>query len=415
MNQNKFQPDKKLFTICIYALITTVVAVFFIRCIWNWSETKSLLLGLLSSLSPFLLGFFIAYIMGNLSSKLENRFFTNTIHISNVKVRKMVALISSYVIVFGMLILALFFIIPSFIQSISDIAGNISTIYQNFINYIEEISSKYPNSTVEYVQAAIQDAMPSYLETFKSWAANLAPSIANASISIVRWVLNFIVAIIVSIYMLLDKDILSRSFKRIVYSIFRKERAIYVWSTFKHANDIFSGFIIGKTIDSLIIGIICLLGMKLFNIGSSYAVIVSIFVGLTNMIPYFGPFIGAIPSILVISLSVSPKQGFAFLIFVIILQQFDGNILGPKILGDKTGLRPIWIIFAITVGGWIGGIVGMFLGVPCVAVISSILDDIVEHNLEKQNVNLPKIKHESNSKSFTDYLKILSNFMKVKN
>ena len=354
MNQNKFQPDKKLFTICIYALITTVVAVFFIRCIWNWSETKSLLLGFLSSLSPFLLGFFIAYIMGNLSSKLENRFFTNTIHISNVKVRKMVALISSYVIVFGMLILALFFIIPSFIQSISDIAGNISTIYQNFINYIEEISSKYPNSTVEYVQAAIQDAMPSYLETFKSWAANLAPSI-------VRWVLNFIVAIIVSIYMLLDKDILSRSFKRIVYSIFRKERAIYVWSTFKHANDIFSGFIIGKTIDSLIIGIICLLGMKLFNIGSSYAVIVSIFVGLTNMIPYFGPFIGAIPSILVISLSVSPKQGLAFLIFVIILQQFDGNILGPK-----------------------------------------------------QNVNLPKIKHESNSKSFTDYLKIISDFMKVK-
>ena len=155
--------------------------------------------------------------------------------------------------------------------------------------------------------------------------------------------------------------------------------------------------------------------MKLFNIGSSYAVIVSIFVGLTNMIPYFGPFIGAIPSILVISLSVSPKQGLAFLIFVIILQQFDGNILGPKILGDKTGLRPIWIIFAITVGGWIGGIVGMFLGVPCVAVISSILDDIVEHNLEKQNVNLPKIKHESNSKSFTDYLKIISDFMKVKN
>ena len=236
---------------------------------------------------------------------------------------------------------------------------------------------------------------------------------------------NFIVAIIVSIYMLLDKDILSRSFKRIVYSIFRKERAIYVWSTFKHANDIFSGFIIGKTIDSLIIGIICLLGMKLFNIGSSYAVIVSIFVGLTNMIPYFGPFIGAIPSILVISLSVSPKQGLAFLIFVIILQQFDGNILGPKILGDKTGLRPIWIIFAYIKRifqkiwqyikkRWIGGIVGMFLGVPCVAVISSILDDIVEHNLEKQNVNLPKIKHESNSKSFTDYLKIISDFMKVK-
>ena len=401
MNQNKFQPDKKLFTLCIYALITTVVAVFFIRCIWNWSETKSLLLGLLSSLSPFLLGFFIAYIMGNLSSKLENRFFTNTIHISNVKVRKMVALISSYVIVFGMLILALFFIIPSFIQSISDIAGNISTIYQNFINYIEEISSKYPNSTVEYVQAAIQDAMPSYLETFKSWAANLAPSIANASISIVRWVLNFIVAIIVSIYMLLDKDILSRSFKRIVYSIFRKERAIYVWSTFKHANDIFSGFIIGKTIDSLIIGIICLLGMKLFNIGSSYAVIVSIFVGLTNMIPYFGPFIGAVP-VVALTILINPIKGLWVLIFIVVLQQFDGVILGPRILGDSIGLKPIGVIFAIIVGGAIAGPLGMFFGVPIFSVIFTIFSNFVEKLYNSKNTVKNKLEKETKKDDDTE-------------
>lgn len=130
--------------------------------------------------------------------------------------------------------------------------------------------------------------------------------------------------------------------------------------------------------------------MKLFNIGSSYAVIVSIFVGLTNMIPYFGPFIGAIPSILVISLSVSPKQGLAFLIFVIILQQFDGNILGPKILGDKTGLLPYLDYFCNYSRRMDWWNCWNVFSVPCVAVISSILDDIVEHNLEKQNVNLPK-------------------------
>lgn len=181
--------------------------------------------------------------------------------------------------------------------------------------------------------------------------------------------------------MLLDKDILIGNLERIIHSIFNKKRAEAVWDTITKANEIFSGFIIGKTIDSTIIGILCLILMKLFGLGGSYAVVISIFVGITNMIPYFGPFIGAIPSIVVILLAVSPQQALGFAILILAIQQFDGNVLGPYILGDKTGLRPIWIIFAITVGGWLGGVVGMFLGVPCVAVIAYILNDIMNRRL----------------------------------
>lgn len=200
--------------------------------------------------------------------------------------------------------------------------------------------------------------------------------------------------------------------QKIVFAVFQKKKAEYFWETMRKANDIFSGFIIGKTIDSLIIGVLCLILMTLFGIGSSYKIIISIFVGITNMIPYFGPFIGAIPSAIIIFLSVSPEQGLAFIILILALQQFDGNILGPYILGDKTGLRPIWIIFAITIGGWLGGIIGMFLGVPCVAVVAYILDDIVKERLKQHNADIPKIDDtKSPEKTINDLKSVLNRIL----
>ena len=231
-------------------------------------------------------------------------------------------------------------------------------MYNKLIDLTNSFSERYPNPTVQYIQELILENQDEYITSFTKWQPDLpkafAPSIATASMSVVRWVLNLIVAIIVSIYMLLDKDILIGNLERIIHSIFNKKRAEAVWDTITGANEIFSGFIIGKTIDSTIIGILCLILMKLFGLGGSYAVVISIFVGITNMIPYFGPFIGAIPSIVVILLAVSPQQALGFAILILAIQQFDGNVLGPYILGDKTGLRPIWIIFAITVGGWLG-------------------------------------------------------------
>lgn len=384
-NNNKFQPDRRIFTICIYTIITTIICAVFIRAIWNWDSTTKLFSGLISILSPFLMGFLIAYIMGNISNGVEKHFFTNMLHIKNQKLKKGLSLISSYLIVIAVITGALFFIIPAFLESITDMAKSISELYNKLIDLTNSFSERYPNPTVQYIQELILENQDEYITSFTKWATGFAkgfaPSIATASMSVVRWVLNLIVAIIVSIYMLLDKDILIGNLERIIHSIFNKKRAEAVWDTITKANEIFSGFIIGKTIDSTIIGILCLILMKLFGLGGSYTVVISIFVGITNMIPYFGPFIGAIPSIVVILLAVSPQQALGFAILILAIQQFDGNVLGPYILGDKTGLRPIWIIFAITVGGWLGGVVGMFLGVPCVAVIAYILNDIMNRRL----------------------------------
>ena len=185
--------------------------------------------------------------------------------------------------------------------------------------------------------------------------------------------------------MLIDKEKLIRNFKRLIYVIMKKNTAERFISTLKDANEIFSNFVIGKALDSLIIGIICFIFMKM--VGLEYAMLISVIVGITNMIPYFGPFIGAIPGSILL-LTVNWKMAFVFIIWIVVLQQFDGLYLGPKILGDRLGLRPLWIIFAITVGGYFFGPIGMFLGVPTVAVIAYLLDRWITRVLIKKNIDI---------------------------
>ena len=153
----------------------------------------------------------------------------------------------------------------------------------------------------------------------------------------------------------------------------------------KECNTIFSSFIIGKSLDSLIIGIICFILMTILKL--PYSVLLSVIVGITNMIPYFGPFIGAIPGV-VLFLVISPIKSIIFAVMILALQQFDGLYLGPKILGNSTGLKPLWVIFGITVGGAYAGVLGMFLGVPVVGVIAHLLNKSITSRLEKKNITI---------------------------
>ena len=185
--------------------------------------------------------------------------------------------------------------------------------------------------------------------------------------------------------MLIDKDIMSTNAKKLVYSTLKKEKADYFLSTVFECNEIFNGFIVGKAIDSMIIGVLCFAFMNIMDL--PYTVLVSVIVGLLNMIPYFGPFIGAIPGA-ILCLTVSWQDSLMFIILAIILQTFDGLYLGPKILGDSTGLRPLWIIFAISAGGFVAGIIGMFLGVPIVAVIAFLFERHINKRLEAKSLTV---------------------------
>ena len=194
---------------------------------------------------------------------------------------------------------------------------------------------------------------------------------------------NFIIGIVISIYVLLGKETFIAQAKKLVYAVFPADRGNVIVATVRKANDIFGGFIIGKILDSVIIGILCFIGLSILQM--PYTLLVSVIVGVTNVIPFFGPYIGAIPSAILIMLA-NPIQGLYFIIFILVLQQVDGNIIGPKILGDSTGLNSFWVVFAILVGGGLFGVAGMIFGVPLFATIYYITRKLTAWVLRKKGL-----------------------------
>ena len=228
-------------------------------------------------------------------------------------------------------------------------------------------------------------------EFFENWAKtdflpqtrNLIAGLTSGVIIAVRLLFHVIIGIILSIYILMSKEALIGQSKQIVYALFSGKRANRIIRTVHKSNEIFGGFISGKILDSAIIGILCFLCLYVMKM--PYVVLVSVIVGVTNVIPFFGPYLGAVPSAILIMLA-NPIKGLYFIIFILVLQQVDGNIIGPKILGDSTGLSSFWVVFAILVGGGLFGVPGMIIGVPLLAVIFYIIRNALDHVMEKKGL-----------------------------
>ena len=207
---------------------------------------------------------------------------------------------------------------------------------------------------------------------------------------------NVVVGIIIAIYMLCSKDLFAAQAKKMIYSIFNTKRANLIVKNFRFVHKVFGGFITGKLLDSFIIGVITFFAMTILDM--PYIILISVVIGVTNFIPFFGPFIGAIPCSLLV-LMIDPLQCVYFVIFILILQQFDGNILGPKILGDSTGLSSFWVMFAILIAGGLFGFVGMLIGVPLFAVFYSFISTLINHSLTEKNLPI-----KTDSYMFTDHI-----------
>ena len=351
----------------------------------NWESTSSTISHALKVLYPFLFGLLIAYFLNPLSKVLDhflNRFFKDR----HTGIRKGLSILLSYIIVLGLIITVLFYIIPQIIDSLTQITSFVNSAqsgYNQFMDKVLELESTHPEWDLSGINDAMEEIPDKIINIITKAIPTIIPTIYNTSMSLISGFLNVIIAIIVSVYMLIDKNRLIFNAKRVIYAIFGQKTGDKLLHTGSECNRIFSSFIIGKLIDSLIIGILCFIAMSILKL--PYALIISVIVGVTNMIPYFGPFIGAVPGILLL-LFVSFKYALIFTVLIIVLQQFDGLYLGPKILGESTGLRPLWIIFAITVGGSIAGVLGMFLGVPTLAVIAYILNYFIEKRLHKYGI-----------------------------
>lgn len=385
-NKNKFESNKKYFTISVYTVCVVLVSAIGIRAVFNWSETVSFLSQLMDKLSPFLVGAFMAYVLNPFVKKLDKNIFSARLHLRSRKLCRFFSILTTYILVIGLVILFLVFIIPQLARSIYDLILALPSV-DDMKGWLNALETYFPSFDWSLIEKPVNDALPGLLSKITALLSNLIPLVYTASVSVVQWLINLIISIIISCYVLSDSRILARNIKKLLHVILPKQKYRSLMQTLRECDHIFGGFIIGKLIDSLIIGTICLIVLSIFRF--PFAVLISVIVGVTNMIPYFGPFIGAVPGFFIIMI-VNPKQAFFFLVIILIIQQFDGLYLGPKILGDSTGLRPLWIIFAITAGGWAAGPAGMFLGVPCVAVIAYLMNRFLDRKLQEKGIVLPE-------------------------
>lgn len=385
VSHRKFTWNRKYLTVCLYAILVVLASVLIIKTVIDWDNVVAHVKSAMAVISPFLWGAFIAFLINPLV-KLFNKLFSKIKPLKkHEKPRKFLSLLISYLLVIALVALMFIYLLPQIGTSLTEIVNQIPGWINEINAGLMKFETDHPDFDYDIVNEFLNNITPQLMDFSKRIVTDVVPVIFTTSISVVKGLLNVLIAFIVSVYMVSDKKLLARGFKRVLYSVASEKTGDVIMETLRECYHIFSQFVLGKTVDSFIIGWICFFLMTILRL--PFTPIVSLIVGITNMIPYFGPFIGAIPGIVLI-LMVDPIQAIIFTVLIIVIQQFDGLYLGPRILGETVGLRPLWIIFAITVGGSIGGVVGMFLGVPVVAVLAYLLDKLLNRLVKKKNIDI---------------------------
>lgn len=388
IRKNRFQPNSRYFTIVIYGLMFVLGTILLVRIVGSFNNTVKLLGQALQVIAPFLVGAFIAFILYPLVRFFYRNLFKNTLHMKSDKLSKWLSILVTYVIAIGVIAILMVFILPQLYTSITDIVDRLPVWYNNLTTMVDNFENRHADlGFIDYnvINEHLTSLYPKIISYLTDTLANLLPYVVNTSMAIVKGVVNLIISIMVSVYMISDHKNIFYQFKKLLYAVFPKQAADTARTICRESTNIFLKFMYGKAIDSVIIGIICFVCMNIFKF--PYTVLISVIVGITNMIPYFGPYIGGVLGGIIIVI-VNPVQVIFFAVMILVIQQFDGLFLGPKILGDSTGLKPLWVIFAIVVGGAMFGVLGMFLGVPTMAVICYILNIVVEHFLKKRNITV---------------------------
>ena len=377
------------FGLLVFIVFCCCISVFFL--IYRYHGFASGWKKLMVVLQPISIGLVVAYLLNPIMMFFEKHL--KTLLAKKIKSENMIKKIARGISTAGALLVLvliiyalLMLIIPQLAQSIMGMITTLPEEVQAFVNWMNS-SFDGDSEAVSYFGDTLTKAtgyLDNWLKTeLLPQATTYIASITSGVISVVKLLFNTIIGLIVSVYVLMEKEQFVGQAKKIIYAIFKPQRGNVIVTTIRKSNQIFGGFITGKILDSAIIGVLCYICLSIMRM--PYTVLVSVIVGVTNVIPFFGPYIGAIPSFIIIALA-NPIQGLYFLIFIIILQQVDGNIIGPKILGDSTGLSSFWVVFAILVGGGVFGVPGMILGVPTFAVIYYVVKELVGHLLRKRNL-----------------------------
>ena len=375
--------NSKYNTISVYELIViccSIIFYFVASQIGSFSEKISILIGILY---PFIIGFAIAYLLNFILKFYEHTILDNVQGSSKLKKghKRSISLILTYLTAAGIFYLFVHFIVPQLIDSIMGLVNDVPMYVDNVTKLFDDVM-KETNLSPEYT-ALIQEQMNKYINIIMDFAKEVIPVVGNTLKMIASSIWNIVLGIIISVYLLIDKEYFFAINRKITCALFSDKMASRIFELTHRTNEIFGKFLSGKIIDSAIIGVLSFVVFSIFKI--PYTLLISVIIGVTNIIPFFGPFIGAIPSFIII-LFVSPTKALIFLILIFIIQQIDGNIIGPKILGDSIGISAFWILFAILVAGEFMGLVGMIIGVPVFAIIYSVIKEDVEYKLKNKDL-----------------------------
>ncbi|MBQ7876137.1 MAG: AI-2E family transporter [Clostridia bacterium] len=389
----KFFKEKTYAKWGLTAFVVIAVAILLNHVLAEWKYIQSVTNVVVKILRPILLGAAFAYLLNPLLKMYEKYIFGklfSKIFKKNEKVahkfKRAISIIFTFATALAVIAGLLVLIIPELYKNIQDMIWSFPAYVNNAVEYLTEFSEEYPE---------IADTLMQYpqliLDYINNWATktllpNASQLITNISLGIYgtfKALLDVVVGMIIAIYLLGSKEKYSAGVKKYLYALFERKTAYNIISIAKYTDNHFGKFIVGKILDSAIIGILSFVVFTIFDI--PYTLLVSVIVGVTNVIPFFGPFLGAIPCGVLILL-VNPVKALVFAILIFAIQQLDGNVIGPKILGDTTGLDSFAIVFAILVFGGFFGIFGMFIGVPVFATIFGIVNHACDAKLKKKNM-----------------------------
>jgi predicted PurR-regulated permease PerM len=383
----KINIDPKYAKISLYALFVIMVAILFERTLSNINTIQMSLHNAFSFtaavLAPFIYGAFIAFLLNPLIRLMETKALKK-VNLSR-KTKRMICSFLAILAFIGVIVCIVAYILPEIISSVY-------TVIFSLPDFAQEAQAEI-NSLI--IRLNLQDAFTGesldgffeQLTVITGTVSQILTTIVSGTLGVGMVIFNFVIGCFIAFYMLIYKDGFKKYLVKIIYVLFEPNKASKIIKNTGRSVKIFEGFFVGKALDSLIVGIIFLI-VAYFFIQPRYILLSTVIVGVTNMIPFFGPFIGGIP-IVILALFYDFNTAVSLAIFIFVLQQFDGYVLGPYILGDSTGLSPFWVIVAVLVGAAFFGLAGMLLGVPAFAVIKMFLDEAVDRSFKEKYRSMP--------------------------
>lgn len=376
---------KQSILICTY----TVVIAFILL---NAKPITGIISSLFSIISPFIVAIAIAFVL-NIPMKLFERKVFKFLDKPKCKsfsiLKRPLSILSTFVTIILLFVLLFLFVVPQFASSVSTLLESVP----NYIKSFETLISQYINSThlfnsTDFFNNIGNDLLGAWKELLQFGGQLLGTSLSSlldVTISFTSGVINFLLSIVLAIYMLSSKEVLIRHLKKIIYAFFSKKYADKLIFIGKLSNKTFSKFIIGQCTEACILGFLCFIGMNIFSM--PYSLLISVLVGVTALIPIFGAFIGTVPSAFII-LIIDPVKAFWFIVFILVLQQLEGNLIYPRVVGSSIGLSAIWVMLAMLVGGSTLGLIGMIIGIPICSIIYQLITISTNKKLKSKNIEI---------------------------